>query len=207
MVSLQTIFISSLAVWALSCSSPEKKEKQPDGQQPMPDTLVHQEGKRISQEAFAQLSVRLQSAMAAGGVTEALAVCKVEALPITQQLGDNHGVILKRIATRYRNPLNEAEANEHKLFTDWENSLQNNQEPAAIVLHDGDNRIWYQAIRLSSPNCLRCHGEPEKDIKAADYAQILAAYPEDKATGFALGDIRGAWKIIFPAQKNGSIPD
>lgn len=204
MVSLKAIFISSLAVWAIGCSSPEKKEKQPAEQQAMPDTLVHQEGKRISQEAFAQLSVRLQSAMATGGVAEALAVCKVEALPITQQLGDKHGVILKRIATRYRNPLNEADAAEHKLFDDWQQSIQNNNEPAAVVLHDGDNRIWYQAIRLSSPNCLRCHGAPGKDILAADYDKIMAAYPDDKASGFALGDLRGAWKIIFPAQKTES---
>ena len=40
-------------------------------------------------------------------------------------------------------------------------------------------------------NCLACHGAPEQI--PAEVAAILAErYPDDQATGYAVGDLRGA---------------
>ncbi len=47
------------------------------------------------------------------------------------------------------------------------------------------------------PACLKCHGLPGKDIDANTLALLQKKYPEDKATGYKLGDLRGAWKISF----------
>jgi hypothetical protein len=47
--------------------------------------------------------------------------------------------------------------------------------------------------------CLNCHGEPDKDIKPENLALIRRLYPQDQATGFQLGELRGAWRIDFPA--------
>jgi hypothetical protein len=46
--------------------------------------------------------------------------------------------------------------------------------------------------------CLVCHGDPQTQIAEATLAKINDLYPEDKATGFAMNDFRGAWKITFP---------
>lgn len=58
---------------------------------------------------------------------------------------------------------------------------------------------FYAPILLAAPVCLQCHGRPEKDIAPATMAAIKKLYPEDKATGFQLGDLRGLWRVTFPA--------
>jgi hypothetical protein len=47
------------------------------------------------------------------------------------------------------------------------------------------------------PACLQCHGQPGTDINEATMAQIKNLYPEDHATGYKLGDVRGLWKVTF----------
>ena len=47
----------------------------------------------------------------------------------------------------------------------------------------------------------KCHGQPGKDIKPATMEILRERYPEDKASGFAMYDLRGAWKITFNRTK------
>jgi hypothetical protein len=51
-------------------------------------------------------------------------------------------------------------------------------------------------IIVSQPLCLQCHGS-ESDIAAETREAILAIYPDDKATGYRLNDLRGIWRIIL----------
>lgn len=204
MVKISTLLLSFalLGIGFSSCSSSEKPAETGDevpapSGQAMPDTLVHQQGQKISQEAFAALSTALQSALAEGGVLNAIDVCKTQAMPITKGVAEANAVEVKRIAVRYRNPLNAVNGTEIQLFEDWSTQIGRGEAPAAVVLHEGENRIWYGAIRMGNPLCLQCHGEPGKDIAEATLAQIRSSYPDDRATGFALGDLRGAWKISF----------
>jgi hypothetical protein len=44
--------------------------------------------------------------------------------------------------------------------------------------------------------CLVCHGET---LAPEIAAQIAAQYPEDQATGFADGDLRGVFWVEFPS--------
>jgi len=50
------------------------------------------------------------------------------------------------------------------------------------------------------PACLGCHGTEGGDINAKTLKIIKQKYPEDKATGYKEGDLRGWWKITFPAE-------
>jgi len=43
--------------------------------------------------------------------------------------------------------------------------------------------------------CLKCHGQ---NIAPEITAKLKENYPDDKATGFKLGDVRGAFSIIQP---------
>ena len=53
---------------------------------------------------------------------------------------------------------------------------------------------YMKAIPAQGP-CLTCHGT---NIPAEVTAALEGAYPQDQATGFAEGDIRGAFTIIQP---------
>ncbi len=205
MVKLISLLLASTLLLA-GLNSCDNTKKTPESQEEtpapagaaMPDTLVHRQAKKISQEAFAALSGALQKAIAEGGVLHAIDLCKTQANPITAAVGASQGAVVKRIAVRYRNPDNAVNSTELQLFDDWSTQIGRGEDPAAVVLHEGENRIWYGAIRISNPLCLQCHGAPGKDIAEATLAQLRATYPDDRATGFALGDLRGAWKVTLP---------
>jgi len=44
---------------------------------------------------------------------------------------------------------------------------------------------------------LQCHGQIGKDIHDDVYKVIKEKYPQDKATGFKVGELRGIWDIKF----------
>ena len=44
--------------------------------------------------------------------------------------------------------------------------------------------------------CLTCHGETLAPELAA---AIAREYPNDQATGFKLGELRGAFRVVWPA--------
>lgn len=43
--------------------------------------------------------------------------------------------------------------------------------------------------------CLKCHGNKTSDISVETLQSIEINYPQDLATGYAVGDLRGMWKI------------
>jgi len=54
-------------------------------------------------------------------------------------------------------------------------------------------------IFIAAPVCLQCHGEPAK--LAPGVAEALKElYPDDQATGYSLGDLRGAISIRIPLE-------
>jgi len=47
------------------------------------------------------------------------------------------------------------------------------------------------------PACMKCHGQAGKEIDAKTMEIISQKYPDDLATGYKEGDLRGLWKITF----------
>jgi hypothetical protein len=59
-----------------------------------------------------------------------------------------------------------------------------------------DTRLGYVEPIFLQPVCLTCHGE----TLAPDVAsRIEELYPDDQATGFAVGDFRGLFWVEYPA--------
>lgn len=70
-----------------------------------------------------------------------------------------------------------------------------------VVTEQGGRYLRYLRPLLTGPMCLTCHGE--KQQIPADVKAILAEkYPDDRATGYHTGDVRGAVsvKIALPSQ-------
>jgi len=67
-------------------------------------------------------------------------------------------------------------------------------EPRVAPLSGG--RMGYVAPIYVQPMCLACHGS---DLAGPVAARIRELYPEDRATGFAMGDFRGMFWAELPA--------
>ena len=60
----------------------------------------------------------------------------------------------------------------------------------------GAGRIGYAEPIFMKPLCVTCHGEA---LAAPVRERIAELYPEDRATGFRVGDFRGLFWAEFPA--------
>ncbi|MGZ0656885.1 Tll0287-like domain-containing protein [Coraliomargarita sp. W4R72] len=144
-----------------------------------------------------QLSTELKSAIQTKGVVEAIQVCANVAQPITAAVGaETSEQHISRTALRVRNPANQPDALSQSILQNWQTAMDTNgTTPEPVVNHEGDRVIVHHPIILIA-GCLACHGDPT--TIAPEVAQKLASlYPEDKATGFAVGDLRGAFRVVF----------
>ena len=137
-----------------------------------------------------QLVGTLQDALLVSAV-EAVAVCKVEAPRIAAEFSVD-GIEIGRTSHRLRNPDNTA--------PEWvapvlQRYLDDDSFRQAIAMELPDDRIGYVEPLLVQPLCLTCHGSAVAEPLASEIARL---YPDDTATGFALGELRGVAWAEFP---------
>ena len=162
------------------------------------EELLLARGKAITQEAFQLLSSNLKQALLRGGVSEALPYCSLQAGPLTRQVAKTNDVVLRRVSHEPRNPKNRADETEAALLKRFGKELADSKPPQPVVVRgDSGQAVYFAPIVLNNPLCLKCHGQPGTDIGAANLATIRELYPQDKATGFKLGELRGMWRVDF----------
>ncbi len=136
----------------------------------------------------------LKSALVSGleeGPVSAIGVCKVQAPAIAERLSID-GVEMGRASHRLRNPANQGPAWIGGIMQDYLRS-GSSRDPVAISL--SGQRIGYAEPIVVQPLCLTCHGQ----ALAPEVARhIEEAYPDDQATGFEIGDLRGVYWVEFP---------
>jgi hypothetical protein len=150
----------------------------------------------------AALLEQLTEAMAAGGPAGAIAVCAEAAPAIAQDLSQESGAVVGRTALRLRNPASAAgEPAVRAALADLSAApLDAAGKPRALLFAtgSGQRRVvhYVRAIPLGE-RCTACHGTAvAPEVEAA----IRARYPGDRATGFTVGDLRGAFWIRWPAK-------
>lgn len=160
-------------------------------------------GDEISTAAQKQLMEQLQNAIATHGVPGAVAFCNINALPILTETGSGFGVVIRRTSNDYRNPANQPTEDEKGLLEAYEYNEKNQvkNEPNIQKINDGTVLLYTKAITIPGGLCLNCHGMPGTDIKEETMEKIKELYPEDKANGHQVGDLRGMWSISIPQNK------
>ncbi len=144
---------------------------------------------------LAPLKQNLKSALLAAleqGPEHAVSVCKEQAPAIARSLSVD-GVILGRSSHRLRNPANAPPAWVAPVIEAWLADGAS-REPVSVELEDG--RSGYVEPIVMQPLCTTCHGSA---IPRALAERIAADYPQDRATGFAIGELRGVyWVELTP---------
>lgn len=136
-----------------------------------------------------QLMQALQAGMQQGAV-QAIDVCRLQA-PAIATAASGDGVQVGRTSHRLRNPANEARPWQQHVLDSYLSSDQ--REP--MVMDLGNGRAGYAEPIITAPLCLACHGQ---DIAPEVQAVLAQHYPEDQATGFEAGDLRGIFWVTLP---------
>jgi hypothetical protein len=154
-------------------------------------------GKEISKESFKTLSGKLKEQLQKGGVVHAIPFCNSEALPITKELSKKFNVSIKRTSNKIRNIKNNSTARELEVVEKFITLKENNKELAPIVEVGKNDKIHFYAPIIMKNNCLVCHGTVGQEISVKNDSIIKLLYPNDKATNYKEGDVRGIWSITF----------
>ena len=155
---------------------------------------------QTSEEAQARLAPfkaalmgALQQGLAAGPAA-AVEACQLEA-PAIAESASRDGVRVGRTSHRLRNPANASPAWVVPVLETYLNDPAK-AAPVSVALADGQ-RGYVEPIRLA-PLCTGCHGNT---LTPAVSARIDALYPDDQATGFAVGDLRGVFWVELPRRR------
>lgn len=172
--------------------SSEHSGERTEGAAPAPDSTAEagalQRANAAADALGRTLRGRLLAAMSEGGPPAAMNVCADAAQGMAADVAREHGARVGRSSLRLRNPANEAPP----WVAEW--LAAQGERPAAGAsgferIEDGHARVL-RPIAVEGP-CVNCHGP--SDAIAPDVAAILRErYPDDRATGYAAGDLRGA---------------
>lgn len=152
----------------------------------------------LALQAQKALLATLLEAIAQKGFDGAVSFCHAHALSITDSVSKAHSTGIRRLATRFRNPMNAPGDFDAEVLGAMAENHAQGIKPGSVLRMTDTAALVYVPIFLGMPVCLGCHGDPEKDIAASTLAVISEKYPGDRATGFKSGDLRGAWQISLP---------
>lgn len=164
----------------------EKEEFQDDSQ-------------RLIKTLATSLKHELMTALKAGDLSSAVQTCHISAPSITEQLNSDSTTI-KRTSLKWRNPDNAPDAWEQAMLAKFAQQLDNGiaidklRVTEVIQNEEHTTYRYLQAIQTQQV-CLVCHGD--KNNLPDQVKQVLAEkYPDDLATGYSAGQLRGAFSVI-----------
>lgn len=174
-----------------SCNSTQQKASEPD--KIIDSAALIQQGDTITDRVQKLLLTNVMTAMKAGGPVSAVTFCNVQAMPLTDSLSDEYNCLIQRVSDKYRNPVNILSESDLEI---WETvSSSNSMKP--VLISENGHPVYYKPIKIAMPACLTCHGTAGKEIDIKTLEIIKEKYPDDLATGYKEGDLRGLWKITF----------
>lgn len=154
----------------------------------------------ISYKFKKSLKNRLIDTINENGFGGAVETCSISAQEMPHEIEDKHpGMRIRRVSLKNRNPNNVPDEFERKMLHLMEAELAKGDlklfyEREAPV--EGKPAYRYMEPLLVGAMCLNCHGK-KGELNSEALEKIREIYPNDKALGFGLGDIRGAVTVII----------
>ncbi len=142
------------------------------------------------------LGKNLMNAIENGGAAHAVEFCNTQALPITDSMSQHHEARIRRVTDRPRNPRNKASEEALQVIAKYKKTLASGKKPKPVINEKADSIQFYAPI-VTNNMCLKCHGQPEKDINLSTLNKINKFYPSDQAKGYGENEVRGIWNIIY----------
>lgn len=195
---LLLLFVLVAVLW--NCNQNNVKVSEPTNEELI---RILPKGNKISADILNSLKSELKRAISEGGFENAIEVCNLKAIPITEKIEktSNNNIKIKRTSFKYRNSENapddiEKSALEHFQYLVTENESLPDHYVQKVTRQSIVHYYYFKPLIVEKV-CLGCHGNPENmDTKLLN--QISQLYPEDKALGYKEGDFRGLISVIIP---------
>ncbi|TKB49398.1 DUF3365 domain-containing protein [Ferrimonas sediminicola] len=155
---------------------------------------LKQQGMALISQFGATLKPSLKAAMQSGGPRAAVEVCASQAPLIAARLSQQSGWRLSRVSLKPRNGATAvADPWEAQVLAGFEAQLAAGADAAALVTEKhGPGEFRLMKGIVIDKVCLQCHGE---QIDPGVLEAIRRHYPDDQATGYQLGELRGGFSV------------
>lgn len=163
------------------------------------DAGLLDEARKVASAVPPKLLQVLSAEIAQSGIASAVGVCNEKAPQMAKAASEQSGWAIRRVSLRNRNPKAVPDAWERSALEEFDRRAAAGESPAtleksALVEEAGRKEFRYMKALPVQQLCLGCHGSSET-VPADVAAKIHTLYPDDKAVGYALGQIRGAMTI------------
>jgi type IV secretory pathway TrbL component len=157
------------------------------------------DARKASGALIQKLGGELKAAMGEKGPEGAISVCKERAPQIAADVSKQFNFDVKRVSPKNRNPAGVPDAWEAEAQAGLEKRLAAGEKPETldtwqIVSTPAGRQFRFAKALPVQPVCLNCHGDPAA-ISDGVKARLAAEYPQDKATGYSAGMVRGIISI------------
>lgn len=158
-----------------------------------------EDARRVASSVPPKLLKVLNEEIAKGGHEGAIGVCRESAPQMARAASEETGWAIRRVSLKNRNPRAVPDAWERAVLEDFDRRAAAGEKPptfekAEVVMENGKAMQRYMRALPVQEICLGCHG-PADQLTPAVSAKLKSAYPEDRGTGYKLGEIRGAMTI------------
>ena len=157
------------------------------------------EARKVATLVPPKLLAVLTAEIAKGGPEGAIEVCREKAPQMAQAASAETGWTIRRVSLRNRNPKAVPDDWERAALEDFDRRAAAGENPATleraeIVGAEGQRQYRYMKALPTQELCLNCHG-PQDKLTPAVREQLGRLYPTDRATGYAVGQVRGAMTL------------
>ena len=158
--------------------------------------------RQVATEVPAKLLDVLNEQVVKEGVAGALNVCRERAPAMAKAASEQTGWGVRRVSLKNRNPKAVPDAWERSVLEDFDRRVAAGETVSKIDAHavvetDGRKEFRYMKALGVQRICTACHG-PADGIKPDVMEQLRTHYPQDLATGYTLGQVRGAITLRKP---------
>lgn len=147
------------------------------------------------------LGKNLMGTIQDSGVAKAVEFCNIKAYPLTDSMAVAYNAKIKRVSDKPRNPKNTANKIELQHIETFKKNVATNEKIAPIV-EEGNQEVHFYYPIITNDMCLKCHGKPKENITLEVQNLLSAKYPEDKATGYNVNQVRGIWSITLDKKED-----
>ena len=149
------------------------------------------EARVLAERFIGQLKPQLKQGIAEGGPAGAIEVCAHVAPRIADTLAAQTGWRVKRVSLKSRNASRAVpDAWERSVLETFDQRQQAGEDAASLVHSEvAGNQYRYMQAQEVGALCLNCHGEALSEPVRAVLSEY---YPDDWATGYRPGQVRGA---------------
>ena len=161
------------------------------------------EARSLATQMIQQLGAALKKELAANGPEGAVSVCRDHAPTIAGELSRKSGGRVARVSLNTRNPLlGDPDVWEQHVLAEFDRKAAAGEKIESMEYSETTDEprgryFRYMKALPVQPLCLTCHGTAD-NIPEQVKAKLAIEYPHDRATGYGLGQVRGAVTIKLP---------